>query len=231
MEEQLEKYLRGELEENERVVLEQELEKSPELFEQLRIEYGLQKGFDKIRAERMKDRFQEIDDQTKVILINYKTYLKWAAVILIILTPVFFLMNRGSSGMDIYTEYYTQYPNVLEPVTRSEESVNLGLMAYEKGDFETAATFFSEELESVEDPDIRFYLALSQLAVNNFNDARQNLKAAIDSKDSGFTDQAIWYLALLEIRTSNTNTAKSHLTDLSDSDSYGKRAKEVLEKL
>jgi tetratricopeptide (TPR) repeat protein len=104
--------------------------------------------------------------------------------------------------------------------------------AYEAGDYDISTASFQALLAADEDPDIRFYLAMSLQNRGQYEAALQELKR-LEGTSTRFVSQALWYRALLEIRMEQREEASSTLQKLLQAAPAFKapEARRVLEKL
>jgi tetratricopeptide (TPR) repeat protein len=86
-------------------------------------------------------------------------------------------------------------------------------VAYENKDFEVAEKAFESILEKNENPNIRFYYALSLLNQDKFNLALAQLNQ-LDVDNSDYKPEILWYSSLIYLHQENVENAKKQLKKL-----------------
>jgi tetratricopeptide (TPR) repeat protein len=115
---------------------------------------------------------------------------------------------------DLYKQYFEPYPNVYQPVVRGDaEESTKAFMYYENKKYTEAQNSFKSLLEKEDNPNVRFYYALSFLNQNQPKQAIDELKKLKNIKFE-FQAEVYWYLALSEIKLEKFDSAKSNLRDL-----------------
>ncbi len=246
--EEIEKYLKNEMNEDERVFFESCVKTDTVLKNELEEHAAIYSSFDKIREEEMKANFMRTDrdddlahsegksvaletELTKRRSVKLPTYFKWAASIAVIATAswlLFFLNNHTPS--ELFTEYYTTYPNTVSPVSRSgKESIADYWQFYETGQYENAYSAFKMVVDAdTENEEIRFYLGICALETGRNNEAANNFSAVAKNAEATFFEQAQWYLGLTYLKMDDGDTArKVFQTIASGTGSYRARASEV----
>lgn len=246
--EEIEKYLKNEMNEDERVFFESCVKTDTVLKKELEEHAAIYASFDKIREEEMKANFMRIDrdddlehsegksvaletELTKRRSVKLPTYFKWAASIAVIAAAswlLFFLNNHTPS--ELFTEYYTTYPNTVSPVSRSgKESIADYWQFYETGQYENAYSAFKIVVDAdPENEEIRFYLGICALETGRNNEAANNFSAVAKNAEATFFEQAQWYLGLTYLKMDDGDTArKVFQTIASGTGSYRARASEV----
>lgn len=107
------------------------------------------------------------------------------------------------------------------------------MMAYEKKDFATAVIHFARILSSTDNPEIRFYLAVSQLETGQIKEAQTNLHTLyLQPGEYRYYEQIRWYLALLHLKLHHKTEVKKYLNELIILEGkYWDKAKEVQKEL
>jgi len=245
---EIEKYLRNEMTEDERVFFESRVNTDNELKKELEEHALIYASFDKIRADEMMSKFSSIsvdlpETEAKIIDLepgisvknNKFYYVKWAASFILIAVVGWLILNRGTGAgaTDIYQEYYASYPNVVAPVSRTESGDIRAEMwiQYESGDYSNACKSFESALKN--DPDnleLSFYLGISALETNQAGSAVKNFDSIVKNVNSRFYEPAQWYLALAYLKMEDVDAAKEVFKTIADgSGSYSDRAAEVYE--
>jgi TolA-binding protein len=162
-------------------------------------------------------------------------YYAAAAVIGITAVVAVFMNNFRNQPDELFQAYFTPYPNMFEPTTRSNEAVdskrNDAFQAYEQGDYEKAASLFKDLLKEKKEAGMMLLLGNSNLILGNVEEAKENFVAL--NKDFDELDmQAKWYLSLCYLKKGETEKARAILKELGDTEiSYATKARELLEKV
>ena len=165
-----------------------------------------------------------------------KWYFYAAAAVAGIIVVVAILMNSFKDRPDeLFQAYFTPYPNMFEPTTRSSQTVSSkrieAFQAYEQGDYQKAATLFKDLLKDNKEAGMILLLGNSNLILGNVDEAKENFIAL--NKDFDELDmQAKWYLSLCYLKAGETEKARAILKELGDTEiSYATKARELLEKV
>lgn len=139
--------------------------------------------------------------------LSYKILLATAAAAIV--TLVFFSLNGPDSDM-IFEQYYKEYPNTYKPVVRDNTRNDPAFIAYENKDYEKSERLLQELLVDDISPDLRFYLALSQMAQEKYQEAGRELDQIIQT-DFEYQAEALWYRTLIHIQAEEYLKAKNLL--------------------
>ena len=244
--EQIEAYLAGELNAEEKTAFEQKLQSDPNLAEEVALQRDTHQLLDLYQQVSYKDKLKAIDAEmagtepmeaeTKVIpLFQRRGFQLAAAAVMVLVVAAFLLMNRGKSPSQLADEAYTTYPNLT--TLRGDEAgldsiMNRGMAAYSTGNYAVAI----EELrlaasQQTDDPETVFYLGLAQLGDKQPGAAIQHLSSVRTDPDYGQT--ADWYLALAYLFEDNAQEAQEVLKEIvaTPSHAYKDKANTILEQL
>lgn len=134
---------------------------------------------------------------------------------------------------DLYNQYFEPYPNVYQPVVRgSSQNSTTTFQYYENGVYEKAEKGFKTLLDVEEDPNFRFYYALSMLNQNKFAEANKEFEK-LASVDFEFSAEVLWFHALAQLKLDHSDKAKTLLSTMNKRNSSFKTIErnEILEKL
>ena len=155
------------------------------------------------------------------------------------LIGAFILINTllpSSNPEKLFNSYYRPF-DAISPVTRSinnstTDVYSTAISNYKSGNYKVAAAGFEEVIEK--DPfaeSARFFLALSQLAMENYNKS-VNLLSGIANNTGEYGKEAKWYLGLSYIKTGNKQKAAECFEFLAKSDGFYKdRSEKILRRL
>lgn len=116
---------------------------------------------------------------------------------------------------NLYEQYFEPYPNVYQPIVRGNTTQSTkAFMYYENQNYTMAQDAFEDLLDVKNNPNIRFYYALSFLNINQPEKAVREFKTLQGIKFE-FQAEVFWYQSLALIKLQNKNEAKILLTKLS----------------
>jgi len=236
----IDKYLLGELTGAEVQDFEKEMENDIELASEVELQKLILRGFEKVEEENNRAWLKELDKtipspgrQTGKIREIVLVVISLAASVII--AVVMFLRGNGK-GEQLFAQNFEPLPAAVEylSLSRGGESPDTELntaeytlavkamQVYSQKDYKKAIAAFSsiKELDS-KNPELFFYLSLSQLAEGKTQAAIKNLKKL--EKISGFKyeEEVKWYLALTYLKTKQTSKGRSLLRQIKNS--RGKR--------
>jgi tetratricopeptide (TPR) repeat protein len=116
------------------------------------------------------------------------------------------LLPSSDTGK-LYNTYYKPF-DAVSPVTRSinsntTDNYAAAIESYRTGNYQQAAIMFAELLQKDQFVvSSQFFLGLSQLAINN-NDQAINLLTATANNSGEYGKEARWYLGLAYLKTEN----------------------------
>lgn len=239
----IEKYLAGEMSEDEKKWFEKELEGNINL----RSEVNLRKKTDHVLKDQniisLRNKLSSIEKKrrevsTDVRITRKHVYTRYAAAIAalaVIGSVILFTGNRAGND-EVVSQLYKAY----EPPTSQRSGqiaenadFTLAIEFYNTNDFANAALFFSKVVES--DPKDMQSVLLK--GVSNFEDqkypeAKSSFTTVIDNNNNLFIETARWYLALCYIKTDETDKAISQFTAITNEGGiYSKDARKILRKI
>ncbi len=239
----IQRYLDRSLTESEKKNLEERLKNEPalktmylehqQLIKGIRYSY-LQQRLQQLRA--LENVLPEIKGEEKkgkqVWLVTYWKQAVAVAACLVIGVVAYTLWNKPASAEQLYAQYFTPYPNVIEPIVRSGNETltkrTEAFAAYEAGEYEKAAAFFTELLKEKEEAGMLLLLGNANLKLGRTADARSNFVKLIHDYND-YDNIGKWYLALSYLKDGDLQTAQVLLQEISNSEySYAARAKKIL---
>jgi tetratricopeptide (TPR) repeat protein len=234
---QIEKYLNNELTTVEKTEVENKIKADKEFAREVEETAMLFNSFDEIRAEGLMIRLRNIEQELaggKGMLIRMPVYLRWAAAILILAALSFAVyLNSHKSGHDLFLAYYTPYPNVENPASRSAGGRQAVWQHYENGDFAAAFQQFEQMLE-LDNTDLasRFYLGICALELNRLTVAEEALAGVAANENSAYYQQAQWYLALSYLKAGKQDATRKRLEEIIAAGSaYDEKAEALMNEL
>lgn len=183
--------------------------------------------------EALKSKLQDYEKVYSKKPASSNQWLFVAAGIAAIIGLIVFIQPQQLSNPDLYSEYFTAYPNTVAPIVRSENKLtdnSEAFEAYESKDYETATVLFHQIYGSSQEEYARFYEAISLMATKNFEESKDILATTEWSSD--YSEKARWYLALNYLAINQTKNSRIILENILRDKSYQyKKAKKLLEKM
>lgn len=167
-----------------------------------------------------------------------KLFIRYSAIAAAALLAAFLLIKTLSPVSDpekLFSNYYQPY-NAVSSVTRNvinitDTDLSSGIEAYKTGNYAKAASIFAGIAESDPSSSATFFLGLSQIELNNFEQA-VNLLDKVSVSGGEYGKEAKWYMGLTYLKMKNTGKAEECFKILSLSDGfYRERSDDILRRL
>lgn len=130
----------------------------------------------------------------------------------------FFPPASGEKLVERYLEPYEAHIQQRNPDSGIQESLfSQGLKAYEAESYPEAIAFFQEELADNDFSNVHFYLGVSQLFTQQYNEAEKQLSKVVQDKNELFLAQAKWYLVLALLGQEKMEEAQHLLNEMVES--------------
>jgi len=150
-----------------------------------------------------------------------------AASLLIVLMLTIF---KKDSSQSLYAAYFDM-PTYLSKTSRGASEIrDKFFYFYDKGQYPKALEVIKSvgEDDLADEPELKFYIAVSYMKTNNIPKAREYLSGLHNENPDW--QEVQWYLALSYLKEKQTDKAKELLQTIDD-ERYADKAKELLEKL
>lgn len=211
------------------------LETDIEFKEQFNFEKDLKRVVREDEKTKLKSKLQgfekEIVQEKPVIQLSEasrKKSFNWsiAASVAILFGLGWFGYNTmtGTVYTDLYNANFEEYPNTVYSITRGDNQESIersAFVAYESGDYETAITKLKQIPSEVKKGYIDFYLAQSQMNLENYTEAKTLFNETI-KKNTDFVAESHWYLALISLLEKDEKMAVKKLKELTLAYDYNK---------
>ncbi len=241
----IERYIAGEMNEEEMLWFEKELEGN----EDLQAEVDLRRKTDVILQKQdvltLRNKLVAIEKQRKEKEIHAPSsssprlgYVKYAAVLAVVATigSVVFFNGRHTANDELISKYYKTY----EPPARQRAAnsifngdFELAMEFYNSNDYANAANLFRKVVDqNPKDMQSVLLHGVSSFEDKRYPDARKSFVTVIDDNNNLFIETARWYLALCYIKTNENGKASEQLKKIiTDGGLYSKNAKKILKSL
>lgn len=235
--EMIEKYLAGNMSEQDRLAYEKEIDASPELKADIK-EAALAKWT--IQAYARKEEKAELDALYKanekeaqvISLLHYKWMTVAAVVAMLLLSYFLFRPSASLQMQDAFASYYElpQAPDIMGPDT--EEMLRKADLAYEGHNWSEALRFYTQiepdSLSAFQLSRISLFQGIAHLELGEWEQAKQSFESTPQHPE-----QADWFLAMLYLKKEDRELVSGALKKIIDTPEhfYQKRAKELYDKL
>ncbi len=234
---QIEKYLREELNSEEKARFESSLEKHSDLKEKVEQQRQILKGIELGFNQELKEFL--IKEESNLERTRHKeTYrirslypvIGIAATVSLVIIAYFTFRNKTIDTAELYAQYYQPYPNVEAPISRSDANEFNPYGLYEKGEYAQALNLFTELRSSKpDDPAPLFYSAICQMELGAADDAISSFKELLGFEANKYTRPSKWYLALAYLKSEQSSEAIPYLNELTQIDDvYAQKASNIL---
>lgn len=236
--EYIEEYLKGNLSEGECRDFEAKMKNDDALNEKVENHRSFLKGIELGFNRELKSLLKREDQKQissssnrQIRLRNY--FVGIAATVALILVSVYSIRNQQMDSNELFVNYYTAYPNVEAPISRSGGNTENAYSFYEQGNYPRALELFSKLIkENAHDPAPVFYSGICNLELDHVQSARSFFESIQKLDQNKYSKPALWYEALSNLKLNNKQEAINILNNLArGEDVHAKRAMEVLEYL
>ncbi len=240
--ESIEKYLKGELDEFEKLAFEDKLQQDTNLQKELKLHKAMMQGVREFFGEKLLEDFAAWDKevpskQSQAKQIFLRPLLAVAAVILLLVVMYVGLnYSKSIDNQALFANYYQTYPNYASNTVRGEnENIKVSQKAfqlYSERKYKEAIKIF-EQLKAENNEayyEINFYWALCYLELDEIEQAENKLAVhVLKSNPHDYTNPARWYLALTYLKMNQIEQCKTQLSYLiSNNTDYTQKAKKLL---
>jgi tetratricopeptide (TPR) repeat protein len=238
----IERYLDGELSQNElnnfeaQLKIDEELQAVIELHKEVDMAIS-QSDVIELREQlgAIAEKHKEQENATPKRSIRRFAWLAAASVAALLVVTVF-LNQQPQNNSQLFQDNYTAWSgpdNVRAASDMQDAAISEAIELYKDENYQEALSKFNLILNDSPDNNmIRLYASISQIESGKLDEAENNLNVIIDSKDIFYTEHAQWYLALASISKGNMKNAKAILQNIiSENTSYSEDASELLKAL
>lgn len=152
----------------------------------------------------LKNKLQQLEQpKSKLVKMPNKSIWFAAAVFVLIIAGTIWILFQKPDAQELYAVYYQPYPNVVAPVTRSnntqDSATQYAFVLYESGNYNDAALVFEKIYTSSKIDFALLYWGICNLQMEKTNNAITLLKEAA-SNSNDYTVIAKWYLAMAYLK-------------------------------
>ncbi|NMC42128.1 MAG: tetratricopeptide repeat protein [Bacteroidales bacterium] len=239
----IEKYLAGEMNQQERNWFNSEIEGNEHLQREIMLRRKTDTMMRRQDVIKLRSRLSAIGEEYRrkeaQKVARRKLAYRSAAVIaaLVMAGSMFFYMNRMQSPDALFNHYFSLYEAGDQARSNSASGIDplysKALSYYNSNDFENAAKFFKEFINnSPANMEAHLIYGISEMKNRNFPEAEKSFSTILSDGNNYFLDNARWYLALCYLNTGKTDAARNELNAVKSSGSvYSKKAAKLLKKV
>ncbi|MEX1132072.1 MAG: hypothetical protein WEC15_02505 [Flavobacteriales bacterium] len=169
---------------------------------------------------------EHADDGTKRST-PWGQYLKYAAMVAIVVSGAFWMLTRPTTNERLFAEHFTADPGLPVPMSSTnDQPFQDAMVAFKLGDLEEARDKWSSLLQAEPTNDtLRYYIASAALAMEDAAAAIPLYESISADRTSAFHQKARWYLFLAYVRSGDS--AKAKAVPIDEDPTYGERARAI----
>lgn len=226
--ERIEAFVLDRMDAEERRAFEQRLAADPALRAEVELEREHILAIELGGMERMLKAVREERPERRDEGGGWSTWLKYAAVVAVLLGATLWFTLRPSAYERVFAEHFTPDPGL--PVAMGATDAHAfhdAMVAYKLGDHDEAISKFTALLKEHPTSDtLRYYIGCAELNAGRPERAAPMLMAVAEQQGSVFAAKARWYALLALVRGGDVTGARA--IRFEEGDPYGAKAKEVL---
>lgn len=223
--EEIERYLLGEMNPEERVQFERKLGADAKLQDELLIQQKLQAAIE-LDAWR-----ESLDKGAKTRSLRPIWKYGIAASIIVILGFALWIGFQKSTpdSSDLYAAYFYPDPGLPIPMSSTDTyQFDEGMVSYKEEKYEDALDLWKQLLENTPTDTVLYYSAMAELNLGNAKLAAQKLEQLIAIPSGEFYYKSLWYRSLIYLQEGDLKNAQALLQQLPADNS---RRNELLAKI
>ncbi|GEM_PF-2092617 len=177
------------------------------------------------------------EDIRKSKSFSLNTFLKYAAIVLLIIIPTglwyFGIMDASRSDKELFLAYYTPYEDILTQRSQTDNpDLMKGMAAYNAKDYQSALSSLENYLSDNENSMVQVYVAVCQISLNHPQAAVDHLEEVRKTAQGLPLELADWYMTLIHIDQGDHDKAVILLNNMVANDHiFASQAQEILSEL
>lgn len=228
----IDRFLRNKLSEEEQSLFDKKMG-NEEFANEVSLRNDLMIAFEDTGREDLKSELQALEKRIATPTKTFRIH-QWiigvAAIFLVIV--LFWWWNNPPSTQKLFAQYYEPYSNIIAPLEKGEiatQDFEKAFQTYELKNYEEAIQLLNQL--TIQNDTVYFYRGLSNLSLENLNDASNDFEE-IKISDQ-FYEPAQWYLALAYLKNDERSKAIElfEKISLNQKSFFQKKAIEILEEL
>lgn len=224
----IERYLRGEMNDQELTGFKQRLAKNEEL-QKATADYGLlMEGVEtavlKSRLDDFHAELESADDNSNESLSDPNKsrplikFLAAATLLLAVGLAAWFFAFQQSSQEQLFADYFEPDPGLITPMSSTDQYLfYTGMIDYKRENYEEAISTWEPLLEMKPESDsLNYFIGVAHLALGEATEALPHLQASVETTGSVFRDEAYFYLGLAYLKEGSEDSAFNALEKSGD---------------
>ncbi len=241
--EDIDRYITGELSNEELKVFEDKLSSNPVLASDVRMYREIDSALEESDIMKIRSKLQTISkevvkDRQRAIRmpLSKLAIASIAASLALILSIGGWILRQTSSDGEIYSEFYQPYQStgiIRSGNTTMDNTLTEALQKFNAQEYESALALFRQVVAyDSKNPVVHFYSGASYQETGRFNKAIEEYEIVVKDRDNLFVEQAEWYIGLCYLQTQERRKAYRQLQRISKSNSYySKKAEAIIRRL
>ncbi|MGM0497478.1 MAG: tetratricopeptide repeat protein [Bacteroidota bacterium] len=243
MNNEISKYLNGEMDAESEKMFEQKLHNDKNLRNEFELQKEIQNAIGEEDIMELREKLEEYEPSARP---GKKFRLKWPDVLaaagfvtlLIGIGMLWIYYSQITNTDELYARYFEPYPSIYSQRSVDEDSKHgilkkEAFLAYEKENWDKAKNHFDELfLLQPENAEIAFYTGILELKLNNTHKAIKRFRILLEKDDPLLEDQTIWYIALAHLKEGNVDKSVEYLKKIVKDDMANKeKASKLLRRI
>jgi FimV-like protein len=237
----IERYLEGELSQEERLAFEARLHAETALAEEVALHQHLRTGIQASGRNRMLDMLAETDRKMPAYhppaqIIPFgeaarSRFYQIAAAVILLLIPLYLVLDYNRRPNKLFAAYFSPHQAVM---VESGDPMAQAMQEYQRQNYAQALPILEKMLSERANHDTTlFYQGNSSLALGKADEAISSFEKLTTDQANPFYHEAQWYLALAYLKDKQPEKARNLLNSLSADANHPhqKQAAELLQKL
>lgn len=236
----IEKYLDGNVTEEEKIEFEKRMENDKILASQVTLHKNVNNAIKEDDVHHFRLNIRSLIRGRKLQTTKVRTqtrYLRYpiAAAIILLIGFSLWQIVFNKSSLEIYSMFYHPYQTDIS--TRSGDQkvdkVQLSYLLYQEGDYEASFEILTNYLtKNFNNQTAHFYYGMNALELQQFDLAIKELKAVAEDLSTPFSIHAKWYLAMTYLKINQEEEASRYLQQLANTTNlYTDKASRILRML
>lgn len=240
----IERYLQGEMSQEELAWFEKELEGNEKLKQELTIRKRVNEVLAdkdmlelKLQLNQIHQEIYEATEKSKQTIRHAYRKIYYATTVFAVIIVAFslFMVNRNYSNEKLLAKYYNPQQEVVtfRSLNPNQNELTQAMDYYYKKDYKNAIKMF-ENLLQKDDSQIglNLYSGISHMEIKEYEEANQKFNNILQVQPNPFVESAHWYLGMCYIMTNERDKATFEFESIVASKGYyTKQAKEILRRI
>lgn len=210
--EEVEKYLKNQMSDQETEAFRKRIEEEPELAAQVKNVQLLTVGIAEAALTEKLNEYHKGIPTAKIKKMSVQSIrYRWlaAASVILILVAVWFSGMFTSRDQRLYSEYYVPDSGLVTAMGESDNyTFDLGMVDYKSEKYQLAITKWEALLkEKPESDTLQYFLASARLAKGDIQKAISDFEKVLTHPNSVFLSDTYWYLGLALLQQGKTDEA------------------------